>query len=168
MTSSTTNAAPVAQATVSGELHDGATFSGRAGASELSLGGPPEHGGNASGSNPYDLLSASLAACTAMTMRMHARHKQYPLSHVEVGVSYRHAAGGERGSFERTITMRGDLDDLQRAELLRGAIACPVARTLEAGAVIDTSLAGHPHGGPADPLANYFEDLFSLVNVDPD
>ena len=41
----------------------------------------------ASGPNSYDLLSASLAACTAMTIRLHARHKNYPLSHVEVAVS---------------------------------------------------------------------------------
>ena len=55
-----------------------------------------------------------------MTMRLHARHKQYPLAHVEVAVSYRHAVGGGRGSFDRAIIMQGDLDEFQRSELLRG------------------------------------------------
>jgi hypothetical protein len=44
----------------------------------------------------------------------------------------------------------------------------PVARTLEAGAEIDTRLANQALTGAADPLANYFEDLFSVVNIDPD
>jgi putative redox protein len=115
MTSPTPNATPLAQATMAGDLRDGATISGRAGASEFALGGSEEYCRTASGANPYDLLSASLAACTAMTMRLHARHKQYPLSHVEVAVSYRQAVGGGRGSFNRAITMQGDLDDSQRS-----------------------------------------------------
>jgi putative redox protein len=103
-----------------------------------------------------------------MTMRLHARHKQYPLAHVEVAVSYRHAVGGGRGSFDRAIVMQGDLDEFQRSELLRGAISCPVAKTLEAGADIDTRLADQALSRTADPLADYFEDLFSIVNIDPD
>ena len=79
----------------------------------------------ASGPNSYDLLSASLAACTAMTIRLHARHKNYPLSHVEVAVSYHHADDNSRGSFQRVITLRGSLDNNQRAQLLRGADSCP-------------------------------------------
>ena len=75
MTSVTPNSPLSGQATVAGDLRDGATLSGRAGPSEFALGGPEEYGGTASGPNPYDLLSASLAACTAMTMRLHARHK---------------------------------------------------------------------------------------------
>ncbi|WP_183260299.1 OsmC family protein [Bradyrhizobium sp. CIR48] len=37
------------------------------------------------GPNPYDLLSAALAACTAMTVCFEARRKQLPLKRVEVG-----------------------------------------------------------------------------------
>ena len=36
------------------------------------------------------------------------------------------------------------------------------------GAEIDTRLANQALTGAADPLANYFEDLFSVVNIDPD
>ncbi|CAN7757218.1 OsmC family protein [Rhizobium sp. LjRoot258] len=55
------------------------------------------------GPNPYDLLSASLAACTAMTVRFQAGLRKFPLERVEVGVSFYHGAQGERDSFERTL-----------------------------------------------------------------
>jgi len=89
MTSSTPGTRPIAQAVVVGGLDD-AMLTGRAGVSEFPIGGPDGRGGMASRPNPYDLLSVSLAACTAGTIRLHARHKNYPLSHVEVAVSYHH------------------------------------------------------------------------------
>jgi putative redox protein len=87
---------PAAQAVVAGGIDTDTLLTGRAGAVEFLVGGASELGGSASGPNPYDLLSASLAACTAMTIRLQARHRKYPLSHVEVAVSYPH--------FIRTIT----------------------------------------------------------------
>jgi putative redox protein len=158
----------MAQAVVAGDLDENAVLIGRAGAAEFPIGGPNGHGSTASGPNPYDLLSASLAACTAMTIRLHARHKNYPLSHVEVAVSYHHAADGGRGFFQRAITLRGGLDDNQRAQLLRGANSCPVGATLGLGAAIRTSLGDD--GQPATASADYTADLenFSIVNIDPD
>jgi putative redox protein len=52
------------------------TLNGRAGASVFSIGGPDGRGGTAAGTNPYELLSASLAACTAMTIRLQARRRR--------------------------------------------------------------------------------------------
>jgi putative redox protein len=130
MTSSTPRCTPITQAVVTGAIDDDATPTGHVGTAEFPIGGPDGRGGLASGPNPYDLLSASLAACTAMTIRLHARHKNYPLSHVEVAVSYHHSPEGGRDSFERTITLQGSLDDDQRAQLLRGANMCPVRKTL--------------------------------------
>jgi putative redox protein len=138
MTSSTPKRTPITQAVVTGGLDDDAALTGHVGASEFPIGGPDGRGGLASGPNPYDLLSASLAACTAMTIRLHARHKKYPLSHFEVAVSYHHTPEGGRGSFERAITLQGSLDDDQRAQLLRGANMCPVGKTLGLIAEIHT------------------------------
>jgi uncharacterized OsmC-like protein len=107
MTSSMPKSTPVTQAVVTGGLDDDAALTGHVGASEFAIGGPDGRGGLASGPNPYDLLSASLAACTAMTIRLHARHKKYPLSRVEVAVSYHHAPEGGRGSFERAMEAAG-------------------------------------------------------------
>jgi putative redox protein len=170
MTSSTPGTSPIAQAVATGDLDNDAPLTVHAGTSEFPVGGPDGHGGTASGPNPYDLLSASLAACTVMTLRLHARHKDYPLSHVEVAVSYQHATDGGRGSFQRSITLRGDLDDDQRAQLLRGADGCPVGRTLGLSAEIHTNSRNHAQLSPASAPANYAEDLedFSIVNIDPD
>src|ERR1700679_4149114 len=136
---------PAAQAVVAGGIDTGALLTGRAGAVEFLVGGPSELGGSASGPNPYDLLSASLAACTAMTIRLQARHRKYPLSHVEVAVSYHHSGSGGGGSFERAITLKGALNDGQRAQLLRGADTCPVGRPLGIGAQIHTHSGDEAH-----------------------
>src|SRR5690348_4634537 len=93
------------------------TLVGRVDASQFPIGGPDGAGHVSPGPNPYDLLSASLAACTAMTVRFHARRQKLPLEKVEVGVSFRHGAQGERDSFERTLVLQGELDAQQRAFL---------------------------------------------------
>ena len=155
---------------VTGYIEGDGGLTGRAGSSEFPIGGPDGSGMISAGPNPYDLLSASLAACTALTIRMHARHKGYPLSHVEVAVSYHHASDGERGAFERSITLEGGLEDSQRAELLRGANACPVGRTLGVSAEIRTASVEQPKPAEARPPADYAADLetYSIVNIDPD
>jgi putative redox protein len=169
MPSSSPESSPCAQAVVGGSLNLPGTFSGRSGATEFPVGGPDGRGGSEAGMNPYDLLSASLAACTAMTIRLHARHKSYPLSHVEVAVSYHRAPDGGRGFFDRTIDLRGDLDEEQRNLLLRGADSCPVGRTLWLSADIRASL-GEQAPEASVPAADYTKDLeeFSIVNIDPD
>ena len=73
MTSSTPETTPIAQAVVIGDLESEAPLTAHTGTSEFPVGGPDGRGGTTSGPNPYDLLSASLAACTAMTLRLHAR-----------------------------------------------------------------------------------------------
>jgi putative redox protein len=95
MTNSNDDGAPRPQAEVAGDLDGAGTLTGRAGASLFSI-GPDGRGGTAAGANPYELLSASLAACTAMTIRLQARRRKIPLSHVEVAVSYHHGGNGGR------------------------------------------------------------------------
>src|SRR6516164_6518906 len=126
MTNSNDDGAPRPQAVVAGDLDGAGTLNGRAGASEFSIGAPDGRGGTAAGANPYELLSASLAACTAMTIRLQARRRKIPLSHVEVAVSYHHGGDGGRDSFERSITLGGSLVDDERAQLMQAANMCPV------------------------------------------
>lgn len=167
MTNSNKESVPRPQAVVVGNLADSDTLTGRAGTSEFRIGGPDGRGSTATGTNPYELLSASLAACTAMTIRLQARRRKYPLSHVEVAVSYHHGADGGRDSFERAITLGGDLDVEQRAQLMRAAHMCPVGRTLGVNADIrDSSPTVVDAGAPAD----YDKDLreLSIPNIDPD
>jgi putative redox protein len=96
---------------------------------------PVEAGGLGSGPNPYDLLGAALGACTAMTLRLYARHKGLPLDGVRVAVRHERR---DKDVFIREIRLIGELDDAQRKRLLQIAEHCPVHRTLTAGAQIET------------------------------
>jgi putative redox protein len=154
-----------AQAVVTGGLTD-SIFNVRAGTCEFAIGG---QSGTALGTDPYELLSASLAACTAMTLRFHALQRKYPLSDFEVAVSYRHGADDGHDVFERTITLHGGLDEGQRTQLLQDANKSPVGRTLGLNVDIRTR-DSVSDGYPSDSPANYEEDLreLSIPNVDPD
>jgi len=165
MTSSNDDGAPRPQAVVAGDLDGAGTLNGRAGASVFSIGGPDGRGGTAAGANPYELLSASLAACTAMTIRLQARRRKIPLSHVEVAVSYHHGVDGGRDSFERYITLEGNLVDDERAQLMQSANMCPVGRTLGLSADIRTD-----DNVSVGRTASYDDDLSELPipNIDPD
>ncbi len=162
MTNSNNNDGPRPQAVVAGDIDSAGTLNGRAGASEFSVGGAD---GRATGANPYELLSASLAACTAMTIRFQAKRRKFPLSHVEVAVSYHHGPDGGRDAFERSIRLEGDLGDEERAELMQAADMCPVGRTLGLSADIRTNDNLSVGRG-----ASYDDDLseLSIPNVDPD
>ena len=108
---------------------------------------PRAYGGTDQGMSPYGFLSSGLGACTAMTIRMYARRKKWPLTHVAVDVSHDkvHAQDADHGdtkidSFHRLIRLSGDLDPDQRARLLEIADKCPVHRTLEHPSRITTVL----------------------------
>ncbi|MCA0008627.1 MULTISPECIES: OsmC family protein [unclassified Mesorhizobium] len=157
--------APHPQAVVGGDLDGAGALNGRAGASEFSIGGLNGRGGITAGANPYELLSASLAACTAMTIRLQARRRKFPLSHVEVAVSYHHGIEGSRDSFERSIRLEGNLSDEERAQLMQAADMCPVGRTLGLSADIRTN-----DNVSVGRAASYDDDLRKLPipNIDPD
>ena len=108
---------------------------------------PMAYGGTDRGLTPYQFLAAGLGACTSMTVRMYARRKGWPLKHVSVDVTHDkvHAQDAEVGrskidTVTRILKLEGDLDDAQRARLLEIADKCPVHKTLEQGARVDTKL----------------------------
>ncbi|MEZ5715902.1 MAG: bifunctional alpha/beta hydrolase/OsmC family protein [Paracoccaceae bacterium] len=109
---------------------------------------PLAYGGTNRGMSPYGFVAAGLGACTSMTIRMYARRKGWPLTHVSVDVSHAkvHAQDAEPGSrdkidtFRREITLTGALDPEQRQRLLEIADRCPVHRTLERSSEIVTVL----------------------------
>ena len=141
--------------------HHGALI-GRVGTSEFPVGGPDGVGQISPGPNPYDLLSASLAACTAMTVRFQAKRQNLPLERVEVGVSFHHGAEGGRDSFERTLVLQGELDAQQRAFLLEAANLCPVGQILGISADIHARLGDTISDREASGQANYENDLAEL------
>ena len=117
----------------------------------LSADEPVAAGGSDTGPNPYDLLLAALGACTSMTLRLYADHKQWPLERIAVRLSHEkiHAADctdcetreGKIDRIEREIELDGDLDAAQRQRLLEIAEKCPVHRTLHSEIKIASALA---------------------------
>jgi putative redox protein len=111
---------------------------------------PAAFGGNDTGPSPYDLLMASLGACTNMTLRLYAEHKNIPLQ--SVSVTLRHAKihardcescetkEGRIDRIDRELTIEGTLDDATRQKLLEIANKCPVHRTLHSEVWIETTL----------------------------
>ncbi len=109
----------------------------RIGAHALVADEPRDAGGDDAGPSPFGLLLSSLGACTAITLRMYAERKQWPLGTVEVQLSYRWQ--GETGAIERVLTLEG-LDAAQRARCAEIAEKTPLTRALKRGIAIATVL----------------------------
>ena len=105
---------------------------------------PVAAGGLGSGPNPYDLLASALGACTAMTLRLYASRKGWPLERVTVRVLHTRFGPQRRDRFAREITLVGGLEADQARRLLEIADRCPVHRTLEQGSEIISVLAQPP------------------------
>lgn len=111
---------------------------------------PTSFGGNDFGPTPYELVSAGLSACTAMTVQMYTRRKGWPLENIEVHTSYSktHAQDCEDcesdaakiDTFSREIRLIGDLDEKQTARVLQIADKCPVHKTLHSETQVVTTL----------------------------
>jgi putative redox protein len=109
---------------------------------------PVKDGGLDSGPGPYDLLLAALGACTSMTVRLYADHKQIPLQRTQVRLRHEkiyakdcaecETKEGKIDHIERAITFEGDLTAEQRARLIEIADKCPVHRTLKSEVDIRT------------------------------
>jgi putative redox protein len=100
---------------------------------------PVSRGGGDTGPAPFGLLLAGLGACTSITLRMYAEHKQWPLAGADVELSYIVVDRSTRW-IDRKITLRGALDDDQRATLARIAEKTPVTMAVRAGTEIRTAV----------------------------
>jgi putative redox protein len=102
---------------------------------------PVALGGLGTGPTPYDLLSAALAACTLMTVRLYSARKNWNVRSVVVGVGHSRGSLSTRDRFDREIVIDGDLDDEMRLRLIDIANRCPFHSTLERGADVNTVLS---------------------------
>jgi putative redox protein len=97
---------------------------------------PQEKGGTDQGPSPSELLAASLATCTAITIEMYAGRKEWGLGTVEVAVVFTEATTDDPPSFDLRITLGGELSDEHRDRILTIAGKCPVHRVLKAQEVV--------------------------------
>ena len=97
---------------------------------------PVNHGGADSGPTPFGLLLSGLGACTAITLRMYAERKGWPLAGVDVTLTYIVKDQNTRW-IDRLITLHG-VDDDQRAKLAEIAEKTPVTKAVRAGTEIRT------------------------------
>ena len=103
----------------------------------LTVDEPPDLGGDDEGPSPQELLAASLAACTAITMEMYAKRKGWELGTIEVEVEYTPAERGSPTGFRLVLRMPKDCSAEQVERLRVIAAKCPVHRTLEGEVVFD-------------------------------
>jgi putative redox protein len=97
----------------------------------LTVDEPLDTGGGDSGPDPQELLAASLATCTAITMEMYAARKGWEIGNVEVDVEYTPAERGCPTRFEMSLRLPENLPDEQVERLRVIAAKCPVHRTLD-------------------------------------
>ena len=119
---------------------------------------PTSVGGDNLGPDPYELLLASLGACTSMTLRMYANRKRWDLADVDVELDHRRVHAKDCEDCEkseqklevlsRRIHLSGNLDAEQRARLLEIADRCPVHRTLTGRLEITSESAGDRGAAP--------------------
>jgi len=109
---------------------------------------PPEVGGTDTGPNPYELLLASLAACTCITISWYCQGKSLSLTSVRTTYDFSRVHIDDckdcdvpnKGLIEKitsNVHIEGDFDDAQRKRLAQIAERCPVHKTLGKGVAFE-------------------------------
>ncbi|WP_280152488.1 OsmC family protein [Piscinibacter sp. XHJ-5] len=99
---------------------------------------PAEVGGADAAARPFELALAGLASCTAITIRMYAQRKQWPLGDIGIGLSLRKT--GDTFEILRTVTLGGALSDEQRARIAEICEKTPVTLLMKHGASLSTTV----------------------------
>jgi putative redox protein len=118
------------------------------GAHRMIVDEPSEHGGEDEGPSPQELLAASLASCTAITLEMYARRKGWELGPVEVEVDYSMSERGGPTRFSVELHLPATVTPEQRERLQVIAAKCPVHRILEGDVIFEdrVKLISHAAG----------------------
>ncbi len=112
---------------------------------------PVSKGGDEAGFSPYELLLASIGSCTAITLRLYADRKGWPVKSTTVELSHEKVKASdcpesaEKGEqmvdvIRITTRVEGDLDEAQKERLLEVTKRCPVHRTVQGGPILVNQL----------------------------
>ena len=97
-------------------------------------------GGKNLGLNPTELLAASLASCTVITLRMYINRKEWDVSEINVKIDFERDSDRNVSLFTRKIEVIGEVDQTQRQRLETIANSCPIHKTLTHSIEIKTTL----------------------------
>lgn len=92
---------------------------------------PLDKGGRDTGGTPTELLAASLASCSTITMKMYADRKGWEVEELKVTVEFEREIQDSKTTFTKHIEIKGNLDDEQRKRIYEIASKCPVHRILQ-------------------------------------
>ncbi len=101
---------------------------------------PTELGGGNLGFTPTELLESSLAACTAMTIRLYADRKGWDLEKVEIKVGFKRNISTNQITFKKEIQLSGNLNQEQREKLLDMGSKCPIEKMITGTIEVSSSL----------------------------
>jgi putative redox protein len=112
--------------------HDVAIREHRVGADEQE-----ESGGDDAAPSPQELLAASLASCTAITMEMYAQRKGWDIGGIEVVAEFTPPDRGCPTKFQLIMRLPSHLSAEQVERLKVIAAKCPIHRTLDGEVMFD-------------------------------
>lgn len=101
---------------------------------------PESSGGTDAGPSPQELLAASLASCSAITMEMYATRRGWDIGEVIVDVDYEPSQRGSPTRFHMDVSLSKELPPEQQEKLMQIVAKCPVHRTLEGEVMFEESL----------------------------
>jgi putative redox protein len=101
---------------------------------------PKDEGGEDAGPSPQELLAASLASCTAITMEMYANRKGWDVGDVAVHVEYEPAQRGSPTRFRMRVDFPKEVPEEQRERLMQIGAKCPVHRVLEGEVMFEETI----------------------------
>lgn len=99
---------------------------------------PLELGGTNQGPNPYELMLSALSSCSAITMKMYANRKQWPLEGVDIQCSLVKPDPNSVYIIQRRINLKGPLDEEQTDRLLQIADLCPIHKMISNNIAVQT------------------------------